>query len=90
MKRQYDDDDGRTIASMEGIEPSGLSALRKYAKERKAAGPKKGPGDVQLSKKESFWYILGAYKAALLIGLAYAVVFGLVIALMLLIWNLSS
>ena len=91
-KKVYDDDDGRTIADMSGLDFPGAFSFR-------GVRPKKpepeGKGDQpetddrpweaqmgQLSKSERRMAILGALKAAMLIALAYIAGLGLLIWLM--------
>ncbi len=75
-KRAYDDDDGRTIADMSGLE-MGIPRNR-----RQDQGE-----EIQMSKGERRFYILGALKAGLLVALAFIVGLGLVIGLLLLLWK---
>jgi len=96
MKKSYDDDDGRTIADMSGVDRqsvfSGLFAGLRFsrpARERRA-GPEhpeenaegSGPQPV-LEKEERRGYILGAMSAGLLIGLIILAVFALAIVVIL-------
>ena len=91
-KKVYDDDDGRTIADMSGLDFPGAFSFR-------GVRPKKpepeGKGDQpetdgrpweaqmgQISKSERRMAILGALKAAMLIALAYIAGLGLLIWLM--------
>ena len=87
-RKIYDDDDGRTIADMSGID-GGFS--NPFGKKKKSAGnPEKNKNphnEPIMTKKEEFWYIMGALKAALLIGGAFIVGLGLVILLMLTAWR---
>ncbi len=107
-EKEWEDDDGRTIADMSQIgDPvSGLFMFRRpdrdgapenpgraasgapsgqsmYAEERREDRPWEEP--FQMTKKERFYYALGATKAALLIGLVYLAGLGLVILLLLLL-----
>ena len=84
-RKIYDDDDGRTVADMSGID-GGFS--NPFGKKKK---PAQDPDQTKnlhhepiMNKKEEFWYIMGALKAALLIGGAFIVGLGLVILLILL------
>ena len=88
----YDDDDGRTIADMSGLDFPGAFSFRgvrpkKPELEREgdrsenADRPWEAQKD-QFSKSERRMAILGALKAALLIGAAYIVGLGLLIWLM--------
>ncbi len=89
-KHIYDDDDGRTIVDMSGIDrqPLLLPKLPGFGQGegRRAAPPEpmaQQPSwvDDTPSKEEQLWAMLGALKAALLIGLAFIVGLGLVILL---------
>ena len=78
-KRAYDDDDGRVIADMSGVEVPGLPNFSKL-KGKNGASSAYGPS--QLTKEESRAYTWGVIKAALLVGLIYVGVFGLFIFLL--------
>jgi hypothetical protein len=92
-------DDGRTIADMSDVPHGMLSGLwhpsmdgrqrhrsASWSEERETA--KKQPWeDAPISRKERFWYMFGALKAALLIGFAYLAGLALLIGLMLLVWK---
>ncbi|MDO4331099.1 MAG: hypothetical protein Q4C58_00235 [Eubacteriales bacterium] len=104
-KKSYDDDDGRTIADMSGIDRPGLffprkvGRLREHERESLAAKGAENPRgggslgmrpweeNASLNKDERRMYILGALKAALLIGLAFVVGLGLLVALLLFLWT---
>lgn len=84
----HDDDDGRTIVDMSGIDRQPLLLPRLpgfgQGEGRRAAPPEptaQQPSwvDDTPSKEEQLWAMLGALKAALLIGLAFIVGLGLVI-----------
>ena len=80
-RKIYDDDDGRTIADMSGLD-GGFS--NPFGKKKKPSEPDQKQNPHQepiMTKKEEFWYIMGALKAALLIGGAFIVGLGLVILL---------
>lgn len=90
-KKQYEDDDGRTFADMSQIErPNFLSLGRMPERiERNNDRPKKihlPDGADEMTRQERRWYVLGAMKASLLIGLAYVVGLGLLILLMVYFW----
>ena len=93
-RKQYDDDDGRTIVDMTGVNDAGLSLFgRMPAREKRQPQP---PGEqtspyqqeTEISKEEQRWYMLGAMKAALLIGFAFIAGLGLVILLLMAIWGI--
>ena len=95
-KREYDDDDGRTIVDMSGVgRPNPLflprgpgGAKKEPAQPPRPEGEQERPWeDAPLTREERRMYILGALKAGLLIGLAFIVGLGLVIVLMLLFWT---
>ena len=87
--RIHEDDDGRTIADMSDLSRPGLFGFRKAARPipRQEEGsashePWREPEPI-LTPEERRWYILGAMKAGLLIGLAFIVGLGLVVLLFL-------
>ena len=87
-----EEDDGRVIADMSGIEtPSLFAPFSGRKKRREGEVPKvkndRPWEDSSLNKKERFWYAMGALKAALLIGLAYLAGLAAVILLLLLLWK---
>ena len=106
-KREWDDDDGRTIAPMNGVGRQNLFVPRKNPRDdRERSHPdtvnigesfapdeesskNDRPWDQsdRFSKQERRWYALGALRAALLIGLAFAAGLGATILLMILIWS---
>lgn len=73
-RREYDDDDGHVIAPMN---VPGMPWHAEKVAEENTAPQKK----YDYSGKESFYIIMGALKAALLIAGAFIVVFGLFILL---------
>ena len=103
-KRTYDDDDGRTIVDMSGVErPNMFGHLPRSEKNQffaadvakknrafSAPEPKKPDRpweDHSMSRSERGAAVRGALSAALLIGLAYIVGLGLLIAILLyVIW----
>ena len=91
-RKIYDDDDGRTIADMNGVGvPSAV--FGRYGKNDGRDGnygdgnkmPEVQPFD--MTRKERKMYIFGALGAALLIAGAFIVGLGLAILLMVIIWN---
>ncbi len=94
-RKEKFEDDGRTVADMSGIERPRLIIPRLPGSESR---PPREPGPKMddrpwekdkdaLSKDEKRWYVLGALKAALLIGLAFIVGLGVLIAVLLGIWS---
>ena len=82
-KRQLPDwDDGRTVADMSGVSQHKTPFSRITGNGRQSSGQ-----DPVYSRKERWWVALGALRAALLIGLVFAVGLGLVIVFLLLIWR---
>ena len=88
--RVYEDDDGRTIADMSDLSrPGMLGGFRKAA--HPASPQREEPqreepwreAEPIMTPEERRWYVLGAMKAGLLIGLAYIVGLGLVVLLFL-------
>ncbi|MCH5316838.1 MAG: hypothetical protein J1E05_02570 [Eubacterium sp.] len=98
-KKEWDDDDGRTIASMSDVGRQNLFIPRAKPnrEERKPSIPetefeqskKDRPWEQseQFTKQERRWYAFGALKAALLIAMAFIVGLGLAILIMLLLWS---
>lgn len=68
-------DDGYTVASMEEVERPNLLQFRSPKRNTQSTT------NYTLNQDERKWYILGTLKAALLIGMAYAVGLGAIILL---------
>lgn len=88
--RMHEDDDGRTIADMSDVSRPGFWGRPKAARPAlrqeepsSADEPWREPEPI-MTPEERRWYILGALKAAMLIGLAFIVGIGLVVLLFLL------
>lgn len=93
------EDDGRTVADMSDLAPhrnwlggwtdsTGSNTTRRELSQPeppRADRPWEQPA--QLDREQRFWAIMGALKAALLIGLAYVVGLGLVIWLLFHFWH---
>lgn len=91
-RKEYEDDDGRTIADMSDLSrPSMLFWHFKGHDDRRKDQPMNQPfsalPEEKIPAKTRMWYMLGALKAALLIALAFIVGLGLLVLLMLLIWG---
>lgn len=82
--RVYDDDDGRTIADMSDVHSSPVLIPRRK-RNRHAEPPK--PAEEDWDPQDRKVYIFAALRAALMIAMVYAVGFGLLIGLLLLIWR---
>lgn len=89
-RREYEDDDGRRVADMSGVERPNLLTVRTPPKQERADA--EGDGAAQkkpvwenpaasMPKDDRKAFIWGALSAALLIGLAFLVGIGLVILL---------
>lgn len=98
-KRIYEDDDGRTIADMSGLErprlilPRHWDTVRKPPaaplepeQEEKPLRPWEQPGDV-MSAEDRRVYIFAALRAGLLIGGVFILAAVLLILAMLALWN---
>ena len=98
-KKEWDDDDGRTIASMSDVGRQNLFIPRakpdreerrpnvpeaEYERSKKDRPWEQGE---QFPKQERTWYAFGALKAALLIAMAFIVGLVLAILIMILIWS---
>ena len=90
--REYEDDDGRTVADMSELHRRNLFIPRRSPHQE---SPKrevenhegKANQNPPLNRKETRSFILGALSAGLLIALVFIIGLGLAIAIMLLIWN---
>ena len=88
-KKVYDDDDGRVIADMSGVEspyrfrrsPKPPARSQEPQDEARPDRPWESAKDA-MSRQDRRLYILGALKAALLIGFAYIAGLGLLIWLL--------
>ena len=95
-----DDDDGRTIADMSGVDGHGsfltnMIGLRGERKRRRGdeapsdatSGTRSSDDRIDLTREERRWYIFGALGASFLIFLAFAVGLTLIVLLWMLFWN---
>lgn len=83
-KRQYPDDDGRTVADMSNISRQPLLFPRPMRRRMPPVQqPQENAEPVELSRDEQRWAVLGALKTALLIALVFLVGLGIVILLFL-------
>ena len=93
MKRQYDDDDGRTIADMSDVSrpsfASGWISRRgeENLRKNRIDPQKRSSVPEELDPREQRAAVLGALGAALLIGLLFLGAFAAAIALMLAAWG---
>ncbi len=85
MKKRFDDDDGRTVADMSGVERQPLIVPR-FPDKKKDRTPEDDGGDSGLngfSKNEKRGIVLGAMSATALIALVFIAVGAIAIALIL-------
>ena len=89
-ERVHEEDDGRTIADMSDLARPGMLGFRKprqtsapspAAPEQPSADEPWREAEPIMTPEERRWYVLGAMKAALLIGMAFVVGIGLVVRL---------
>ena len=88
-KKQYDDDDGRTVADMSGVSKASLiipkpfgSSSEPVQRDKKEEQETVQPDtQLQLSKSERRSFIMGTLSASILIGLVFAAVFAALILL---------
>ena len=85
-KRTYDDDDGRVIADMSGLDRPSMFVPRARKKDERPPEDDDRPWESMLTPEERRITILAALKAALLIALAFILGLGAVILLMVLLW----
>ena len=90
-RKDHQDDDGRTIADMSGIQrqPVFIPKIPKRPTAENGENAQKKENELFLTKKEKTAYILGTLRSALLIGAVFAAAFALLIILMLVIWGLQ-
>lgn len=89
-KRVYDDDDGRTIADMSGVERQRMLIPRMPKRQGDAAPQQEAaqkPERQKLSRSEGRAYVFGAMGAALLIGSIFVVAFFLFIVIFLAVYR---
>ena len=94
--KEWDDDDGRTVADMSGIERPRFLVPR--IKEKKSSSVQRGADEQTMEERswgyeseftpgERRMYMLGALKAALLIALAFIAGLGAAVWLMIQLWT---
>ena len=102
-RKEWDDDDGRTIADMTGVGRPGLLIPRLGGRKSSAGrglsdSAQRGPegqtakerpweNESEFTPKERGMYVLGALKAAILIALAFIVGLGAAVWLMIQVWT---
>ena len=91
-KRTYQDDDGRTIADMSGIEPSPMLFPRLPRKEKRSQAPQSAAdrpweGQEQFTQEQRRAAMGGALKAAMLIAGVFIGAGAVAILVMQFIWN---
>lgn len=91
-KRTYQDDDGRTIADMSGIEPSPMLFPRLPKKEQRSqtpqsTGDRPWEGQEQFTQEQRRAALGGALKAAMLIAGVFIAAGAVAILVMQFIWN---
>lgn len=86
-RKQYPDDDGRTIADMSGIERQPLFLPRFKKRSSPSEQSEETEEKMPFSGKERRSFIFGALSAALMIAGVFVAVFAIVIALMVLFWR---
>ena len=95
-RREWDDDDGRTVADMSGIERPRFLVPRMKEKKSDSAGrgikeqtinERSWENESEFTPQERRMYMLGALKAALFIALAFIVGLGAAVWLMIQVWT---
>ncbi len=86
--RHYEDDDGRTIADMSGVERPNL-IMPRIPGESRPSRPKEQepPAQPGFSREEQRMAVLGALKATLLVALPFILGLGLLILLLIWLWK---
>lgn len=86
-EKQYDDDDGRTVADMSGVEKPTMFRFRSLKKHGTFAEKEANNKEPQLSPEQRKSYLGGALSAALLIALVFIAAGAILIALLTAIWH---
>lgn len=86
-KNEEFEDDGHTIVDMSQVERPNLFSFRSNDTANHEVKSKRSSDNYSYSYEERKWAIFGALKASMLIGLAYIVVLGLVVLLLVLYFN---
>lgn len=94
-KKDYEDDDGRTIVPMDQIPTRpflGMNWVPPQTQKNKKLAPEQERkntenDDVSMTSEERRMYVLGALKGVLLIALAYLAGMGLIVLLLTLVWR---
>lgn len=93
-RRRNQDDDGRTIADMSQFSTPSLWGHLPKGEAREGGSPEEAKGfpypEAPYTPREKRLFVFAALKAALLIGLAFLVGLGLVIAGLLGLWHLFA
>lgn len=84
-RKQYDDDDGRVVAKMnvEGM-PWYSPPQASLVSNSDDADPNKSAPE--LNRKETFWIMVGAVKAGLLVAGIFSLALVVIVTICLLIW----
>ena len=86
MKKEYDDDDGRTVADMSNVERPGIFdgwIPKKYPRNKSAATNDRARKDpVPMDKEERRAYVISALVTALAVWAAFGLGLGLLIFLL--------
>lgn len=85
--KTYDDDDGRTIADMSGVQRSSLFLPRSLKKHGTFAKPEEETDDPQYTQEQRRSAVGGALTAALLIAGVFIAAGAILIALLTLVWH---
>ena len=80
-RRKYDDDDGRVIVKM-NVEGMPWYTPPRPELHSSADGPPQ-----ELSRKETFWMLLGAMKAGLVVAAIFSVTLLIAVGICLLLWT---
>lgn len=93
--KRYNDDDGRTIADMSGLDSHGSFSDLFHSHKKKVKEPEQSETDEkpweknknQMSKEERHHYIMASMLSALGIAMVYIVAFGVLIFLLIKLWS---
>lgn len=85
--KNYEDDDGRTIADMSDIQRQNLFSFKVPEKKSHHEEENDRPWENRMSREERRATVFGALGASLAIGMCYIIGLGAVIGFLLLIWH---
>ena len=80
-RRKYDDDDGRVVANMN------VDGMPWYSPPRPELESSSDNGPTELTRKETFWMLMGAMKAGLVVAGILSLALIIAVGICLLLWT---